>query len=120
MIFDNPAFPADMKARIYAWLDETAAGERKDSDTDEQFHYKTRKKALGHFKKELWGLPQEVRESIADALQEKFTYLLSKLRVNGTRELAEKHAPLVPGSFPRPAAAVGAGRGPEDTTGLSD
>ena len=120
MIFDNPAFPADLKARIYEWIDENLQNERKESDTDEQFHYKSRKKALGEFKLELWSMAPEVRESIAKALEEKFTFLLTKLRVNDTRELAEKHAPFVPGSFPHAAATVGAGRGPEDTEGLSD
>jgi fructose/tagatose bisphosphate aldolase len=120
MIFDHPSFPADFKARIYAWLDENAASERKASDTDEQFHYKTRKKALGHFKQELWGLPADTRAAIAKSLEEKFSFLLLKLRADGTRAMTEKHTPFTAGSFPVADAAVGAGRGPEDVTGLSD
>jgi hypothetical protein len=120
MIFDHPDFPADFKTRIYAWLDQNAASERKSSDTDEQFHYKTRKKALGQFKEELWGLPAETRAAIAKSLEEKFSFLLLKLRADGTRAMAEKHTPFVAGSMPVAGAAIGATGGPEDVTGLSD
>ncbi len=124
MIYDHPAFPADLKQEIYQRLRTAAADERKPGDTDEQFFYKTRKKALGLFKRELWGLPLETREAIARALEERFRLLLHKLRAAGTRALAAKHAPFVPGSFPAgPAATAGTRReaaGPEDVSGLSD
>lgn len=120
MIFDHPAFPADLKAAIYAKLRETEAGERKSSDTDEQFFYKTRKKALGAWKKELWSMAAPVREAIGGALEERFAFLLRQLNAGGTRAVAEQHAPFVAGSFPVAVHAVGAGRGPEDVTGLSD
>jgi fructose-bisphosphate aldolase, class II len=119
MIFDHPAFPADFRGRIHTWLDANAAGERKASDTDEQFHYKTRKKALGEFKRDFWSLPGETRAAICKSLEEKFSFLLLKLRADGTRALAEKHTPFVSGSFPIADATVAAG-GPEDVTGLSD
>jgi fructose/tagatose bisphosphate aldolase len=120
MIFDDPAFPAALRAEIYEELRTSAAGERKASDTDEQFFYKTRKKALGARKRELWGLPAPVREAIGAALEAKFTFLFTRLAVNGTRALAERWAPPVPGAFPSLASAVGAGRGAEDVSGLSD
>lgn len=120
MIFDHPSFPADLKSTIYAKLRETEAGERKPTDTDEQFFYKTRKKALGGFKKELWSMAAPVRQAIGQALEERFTFLLRQLNAGGTRAVAEKHAPFVPGSFPVAVHAVGAGKGPEDVTGLSD
>ena len=37
-----------------AWLRDNAKDERKATDSDEQFFYKTRKKALGPFKQKLW------------------------------------------------------------------
>ncbi len=120
MIFDHPAFPADLKASIYAKLRETDAAERKSTDTDEQFFYKTRKKALGGFKKELWSMAPAVRQAIGEALEQRFTFLLTQLKVNGTSEVAAKFCPFVPGSFPTAAAGVGASKGPEDVTGLSD
>ncbi len=120
MIFDHPHFPGDFKRGIYEKLRVTAADERKPSDTDEQFFYKTRKKALGAYKRELWGLPAATRQAIGGALEEKFTFLLGKLAVTNTRALAEKWAPFVPGSFPALGATVAAARGHEDVSGLSD
>ena len=120
MIFDNPAFPAELKTAIYEKLRVSEAGERKATDTDEQFFYKTRKKALGGWKQELWSMPEPVRRAIGAALEERFTFLLKQLCVNCTRALAEKYAPFVPGSFPVAASTVGAGKGHEDITGLSD
>jgi fructose/tagatose bisphosphate aldolase len=120
MIFDHPAFPADLKKLIYDELRVSEAGDRKSTDTDEQFFYKVRKKALGARKQDLWGLPAEVRGAISARLEERFTFLLRQLRVEGTRALAERFAPPVMGAFPVFAESVGAGRGPEDVTGLSD
>ena len=120
MIFDHPAFPAALKRDIYERLRTTAADERKASDTDEQFFYKTRKKALGLYKRELWGLPAEVRVAIGSALESKFRFLLEKLAAGGTRSLAERHAPFVPGSFPVHGPATAAAKAHEDVTGLSD
>ena len=118
MLLDHPAFPAAMKREIYEKLRVSEAGERKATDTDEQFFYKTRKKALGAWKRELWGLSADVRGAIGLALEQKFRFLIEKLEAAGTRSLAEKFAPFVPGSFPAAAGAVTAAA--EDVTGLSD
>ena len=47
---------------IDAWCRENAADERKDGQTDEQFLYTTRKKAIGPFKRQLWDLETEGRD----------------------------------------------------------
>jgi hypothetical protein len=120
MLFDHAAFPAALKHDIYERLRTAAADERKPSDTDEQFFYKTRKKALGLFKRELWGLPAATRAAIAGALEEKFRFLLERLAVQGTRALAERFAPFVPGSFPATGSAAAAVRAHEDVSGLAD
>ncbi|MEQ1832405.1 MAG: class II fructose-bisphosphate aldolase [Candidatus Eisenbacteria bacterium] len=120
MIFDHPKFPADLKKAIYDELRVSEAGERKATDTDEQFFYKTRKKAIGSKKQQLWGLSADVRAAIGQSLEDRFTFLLTQLKTGGTREIAAKHAPFVPGSFPVFADTVGAAKGPEDVTGLSD
>jgi fructose/tagatose bisphosphate aldolase len=120
MIFDHPSFPADLKTAIYAKLRETEAGERKATDTDEQFFYKTRKKALGTWKRELWAMAPAARAGIGKAIEDKFLFLLRQLNVGGTRAMVEKRTPFVPGSFPTVGATVGATRGPEDVSGLSD
>ena len=120
MIFDHPAFPKGLKSEIYESLRKTEVNERKPTDTDEQFFYKTRKKALGVYKRQLWGMSAASREAIGHALEEKFAFLLTKLCVANTRALVEKHAPFVAGSFPELGESVGAARAPEDVRGLSD
>jgi len=120
MVLDHPALPAALKTTIYDKLRVTEAGERKATDTDEQFFYKVRKKALGMFKKELWGMPAEARTAIGKTLEDRFTFLLESLRVQNTRAIAEKYAPFVASTFPQFGDTVGATKGPEDVTGLSD
>jgi fructose/tagatose bisphosphate aldolase len=120
MIFDHPAFPAELKTRIYDELRKTESGDRKPADTDEQFFYKTRKKALGGRKRELWALPAATRAAIGASIEQRITFLLQQLCVQNTRALTEKYAPFVPGTFPVAGSTVGAGKGHEDITGLSD
>ncbi|MFQ3675565.1 MAG: class II fructose-bisphosphate aldolase [Endomicrobiia bacterium] len=91
MIFDNKNFPQDLKKKIYDYLFEKCKDERKPSDTDQQFIYKTRKKALGVFKKELWSLPKEVKESISSELEKKFEFLFTKLNVVNTKDIVRKY-----------------------------
>jgi len=119
MLFDHPAFPADLKKSIYDELRVSEAADRKSTDTDEQFFYKVRKKALGARKQDLWSLPADTRRAISERLEERFTFLLTQLQVKGTRKLAEKYAPFVPGSYPTFEEALAA-KGPEDVSGLSD
>ena len=86
IVFDHPRLPAELRQRIRSWVDENAAGERKSGDTNEQFYYKARKKAIGPFKQDLWSLPEEVRAAIAGDLENTFAFLFEQLNVNGTQE----------------------------------
>ena len=86
IVFDHPKLPADLRDRIRAWLEENAAGERKGGDTNEQFYYKARKKAIGPFKRDLWSLPEDVRAAIAGDLERTFAFLFEQLNVNGTAD----------------------------------
>ena len=83
--------PAALRDEIYAWLRENAKDERKASDSDQQFFYKTRKKALGPFKKQLWELPAEVKEKLARAYDAKFEFLFTQLAIGGTAEAVAKY-----------------------------
>jgi fructose/tagatose bisphosphate aldolase len=89
ILYDN--LPRDLRQRIYAWLGENASDERKPKDTDEQFYYKTRKKALGPFKKEIWGLPESAREDLARAYDRTFAFLFEQLAVGGTAEVVARY-----------------------------
>jgi fructose/tagatose bisphosphate aldolase len=86
IIFDHPRLPGELKKEMRGWLDENAAGERKSGDTNEQFYYKARKKAIGPFKRDLWSLPEEVRNAIAADLEKTFAFLFEQLNVNGTED----------------------------------
>lgn len=76
MLYDH--IPESLRAEIYAWLRDNAKDERKPADSDEQFFYKTRKKAIGPFKRQLWALPADVKASIAATYDQKFTFLFGK------------------------------------------
>ena len=90
-VYDHPAFPHPLKREIERWLDENASGERKRGETQEQFLYKTRKKAIGPYKEQVWNLPEGTRSAIRDTLEKKFTFLFGKLRVHGTRDIVRKY-----------------------------
>ena len=42
-------------------------------------YYKTRKKALGPFKEQLWNLPDDTKAALAKAYDEKFAFLFEQL-----------------------------------------
>src|SRR5439155_18366842 len=74
MLYDH--LPDSLRSEIYAWLEVNAKDERKASDSNEQFYYKTRKKALGPFKRKFWDLPAAAKERLARAYDDKFGFLL--------------------------------------------
>lgn len=91
MVYDHPRFPAALKDEMYAWIREHAQEEKKPKDTEEQFLYKARKKAIGPFKKQLWALPQSTREAIGQTLEDQFVFLMEQLKVPGTAPVVAKH-----------------------------
>lgn len=88
MFFDR--LPAEVRTEMYAFLDEKYASERKPGVTAEQFYYKTRKNAVGPFKKTSWNLPRENRAEIGAAWEEQFTKLFGYLGQSGTRKYVEQ------------------------------
>lgn len=94
MVYESAHFPEELKARIYEWLNKNVSGERKPGQTDEQFIYGARKKALGPFKKEIMGLSQEIRDAIAKDIEARFEFLFEKLNVKNTRDAVLKHTVL--------------------------
>jgi fructose/tagatose bisphosphate aldolase len=110
IVFDHPQLPADLKDRVRSWLDENAAGERKAGDTNEQFYYKARKKAIGPFKHDFWSLPDDVRKAIAADLEKTFTFLFEQLNVNGTQEQVNRfiQAPMQHHAALRPVLVAAA------------
>lgn len=105
LVFDHAAFPAELKQRMTAWVKEHCADERKEKDTEEQFLYKSRKKAHGPFKREMWAMPEDAKRRIYADLEQRFAFLFEQLKVPRTREVAAKWA-LQEGAPPRPARAA--------------
>ena len=91
LIYDSPHFPAELLKDIYRHLFEKYAGERKEGETEEQFLYKTRKKALGDFKREIWNIPAQKLKAIGQTLEDRFSLLFHKLNVVGTVDLTSKY-----------------------------
>lgn len=95
IIYDHPSFPDELRQRIYGYLSEHRADERKPDQTDTQFEYNTRKRAFGPFKEEMWSLPEETRTAIGEDLRERFALIMHKLNVAGNAELVDQHVQRV-------------------------
>ncbi|HXD74064.1 MAG TPA: class II fructose-bisphosphate aldolase [Vicinamibacterales bacterium] len=91
MVYEHPSFPADLKAQMYDWVRTNAQEEKKPKDTEEQFIYKARKKAIGPFKKQMWSMNESARQAIGQSLEERFTFLMKQLKINDTASVVAKH-----------------------------
>jgi len=90
LIYDSSYFPKELLNKIYRHLADKYPSERKQGETDEQFLYKTRKRAFGDFKKEMWGLPEENLSGIRETLESRFSLLFQRLNVTQTVDLVNK------------------------------
>jgi fructose/tagatose bisphosphate aldolase len=98
-LYEHPAFPDELHREIEAWCHANAADERKADQTDQQFVYTTRKKAIGPFRRQLWELA--TKDEILAAQRRKLSFLFTELGVNGSRDMiaayirpATVHRPL--------------------------
>jgi fructose/tagatose bisphosphate aldolase len=98
MVYEHPSFPADLKAQMYEWIRANATEERKPKDTEEQFIYKARKKAIGPFKKQMWSISEAARQAIGQSLEERFAFLMKQLKIGDTAGVVAKFvkAPVLP------------------------
>jgi fructose/tagatose bisphosphate aldolase len=118
ILYDEPGLPTELRAEIMAWTEANCADERKDGESDSQFLYKTRKKALGPFKRQLWTLPADAAAQVSTNLRDKFGLLFDKLKVGGTRALVDRY--VRPPDLPRPLpAALGGATGATAMAGAS-
>jgi len=93
--------PESLRQEMREWLKVNAADERKPQDSDAQFFYKSRKKAVGPFKKQFWSLPQDARAALGESVEEQFAFLFEKLAIGGSADIVaqfvhtqELHQPL--------------------------
>lgn len=112
IMLDAGAFPEDLKQNIYAFLRTEFADERVEGETDEQFIYKTRKKAWGPFKEQTWHLPHETRARIRSLLVDKLEFLYAELGVTNTVDLVQRNVKPVRVNKPTPDALTAVGSRP--------
>src|SRR5881409_1027413 len=105
IVMDHPALPQDLRREVNEWVKREAQEEWKKGDTEEQFIYKSRKKAIGPFKRRFWDLPADVRAAIGADLEQTFAFLFEQLRVKGTRAATDRYVKpkLVSHAAPRTA-----------------
>jgi fructose/tagatose bisphosphate aldolase len=101
-LYEHPAFPAELHREIEAWCFANAADERKDGQTDQQFVYTTRKKAIGPFKRQLWDL--STKDEILASQKAKLLFLFTKLRVVESRRVVDRY--ITPAEVHRPLPAA--------------
>jgi fructose-bisphosphate aldolase, class II len=102
LLYEHPAFPRSLHKEIEAWCFANALDERKAEQTDQQFVYTTRKKALGPFKRQLWDL--ETKDEILVAQANKIRFLMHELGVEGSRPMVDRYVKPVEWHRPVPAA----------------
>jgi len=118
MLYDN--IHDDLRNEIYEWLRQNAKDERKPTDTDEQFFYKTRKKALGPFKRRFWDLQPDVKAKLAKAYDEKFSFLFKQLAVVNTRDIVDRFVKPAEQHKPQPHPDLAVVEAAPDDADLSD
>ena len=101
-LYEHPAFPVSLHEQIEAWCFDNAIDERKSDQTDQQFVYTTRKKAIGPFKRELWDLP--TKDEILVTQADKIRFLYRELAVVGSRGMVDQY--VTPVELHRPAPTI--------------
>ncbi len=94
MMFDR--LPEALCEEIFDWLRAEQRQHWKADETEDQFLYSNRKRALGPFKERLWGMDDAVRATIRDAWERQFGFLFERLNVADTRGLVAEHVTPVP------------------------
>jgi fructose-bisphosphate aldolase, class II len=102
LLYEHPAFPRELHEEIESWCFANALDERKSDQTDQQFVYTTRKKALGPFKRQLWDL--EAKDAILADQAHKIAFLYHELGVEGSRAMVDRYVTPVEWHRPLPAA----------------
>jgi fructose/tagatose bisphosphate aldolase len=109
MVYEHPQFPKDLKAEMYAWIRTNATEEKKPKDTEEQFIYKARKKAIGPFKQQMWSISADARQAIGQSLEERFTFLMKQLNIRDTAAVVAKFVRVPTLAIDRESEIVAAG-----------
>ena len=109
MVYEHAKFPAELKGEMYAWIRQNATEERKPKDTEEQFIYKARKKAIGPFKQRMWDLGDDCCTAIGRSLEERFSFLMKQLKINDTAGVVARFVKVPQIALNRDLEVVAAG-----------
>jgi fructose/tagatose bisphosphate aldolase len=90
VLLDSEHFPSELLDRMYAYLADKRAEERKEGETDAQFYYKTRKRVFGPFKQELWNLPAETRAALMSELESTYSMIMQHLGVSNSAAIVDR------------------------------
>ena len=101
-LLDSDHFPSGLRDRMYAWLADKRAEERKEGETDAQFYYKTRKRVFGPFKQELWNLPAETRTALMSDLETVYGAIMQHLGVSNSAAIVDEIVKPVDVAVPMP------------------
>ena len=88
MVYDR--LPKPMLSAVYLYVNSKFSGDRKTGQTNEQFHYENRKRAIGPFKAAMWDLADADKQVIIAAWEEQFAKLFGHLAIAGTRKYVEQ------------------------------
>jgi len=88
MVYDR--LPKPMLSAVYLYVNSQFGGDRKTGQTNEQFHYENRKRAIGPFKADMWDLPADEKQVIIAAWEEQFAKLFGFLAIAGTRKYVDQ------------------------------
>jgi fructose/tagatose bisphosphate aldolase len=83
--------PEKLKLEIYQWIKLNLKEEWKTDWTEEQFIYKTRKKALGIFKEKIWKMTDAEKLPIKENLKKQFNDIFEKLNLFDTQKIISSY-----------------------------
>ena len=110
ILYDEGGLPGELRDEMMEYCSRNLSSERSEGESEEQFLYKTRKKALGPFKRQLWTLPADAQEEIGANLRAKFGLLFDELGTAGSADLVRRFVTPVPLPLPLPPSLGGAER----------
>ncbi len=101
IIYDSASFPAALREEIYAYLRKELGGPAK-GESDAQFLYRERKRAIGPFKRRLWDMDEAVWDALRAEMRATLSAQFRLLGVAGTRDLVARHVPRIDAPLPHP------------------
>lgn len=102
IIYDSASFPAALREDIYAHLRKELGGPA-NGESDAQFLYRERKRAIGPFKRKLWDMDEAVWDALRAELRATLSAQFRLLGVAGTRDLVARHVPRIDVPLPHPS-----------------